>query len=56
MIAIGEETGMLDELLDHVGGMYANDVQYVLKTLSQQIQLILMRGLVLLALGVFLPM
>ena len=37
MIAIGEETGMLDELLDEVGEMYGNEVQYALKTLSQQI-------------------
>ena len=60
MIAIGEETGMLDDLLDEVGEMYNNDVQYALKTLSQQIEPILvvfMGGLVLvLALGVFLPM
>lgn len=60
MIAVGEETGMLDELLDDVGEIYTNDVQYALKTLSQQIEPILiffMGGLVLLlALGVFLPM
>lgn len=60
MIAIGEETGMLDELLDEVGEMYGNEVQYALKTLSQQIEpilIIFMGGLVLiLALGVFLPM
>lgn len=60
MIAIGEETGMLDDLLDEVGEMYGNEVQYSLKTLSQQIEPILivfMGGLVLtLALGVFLPM
>ncbi len=60
MIAIGEETGMVDELLDEVGELYSEDVQYALKTLSQQIEPILivfMGGLVLvLALGVFLPM
>jgi MSHA biogenesis protein MshG len=60
MIAIGEETGMVDELLDEVGELYSQDVQYLLKTLSQQIEPILivfMGGLVLvLALGVFLPM
>lgn len=60
MIAIGEETGMVDELLDEVGELYSEDVQYLLKTLSQQIEPILivfMGGLVLvLALGVFLPM
>jgi len=60
MLAVGEETGMIDDLLDEVGEMYGNDVQYALKTLSQQIEPILivfMGGLVLvLALGVFLPM
>lgn len=60
MIAIGEETGMLDDLLDEVGEMYSNEVQYSLKTLSQQIEpilIIFMGALVLvLALGVFLPM
>lgn len=60
MIAIGEETGMVDELLEEVGELYTEEVQYSLKTLSQQIEPILivfMGGLVLvLALGVFLPM
>jgi MSHA biogenesis protein MshG len=60
MIAVGEETGMVDELLDEVGELYNEDVQYALKTLSQQIEPILivfMGALVLvLALGVFLPM
>lgn len=60
MLAIGEETGMVDELLEEVGELYSEDVQYLLKTLSQQIEPILivfMGGLVLmLALGVFLPM
>lgn len=60
MIAVGEETGMVDELLDEVGELYNEDVQYALKTLSQQIEpilIIFMGGLVLvLALGVFLPM
>jgi MSHA biogenesis protein MshG len=60
MIAIGEETGMVDDLLDEVGELYSEDVQYLLKTLSQQIEPILivfMGCLVLvLALGVFLPM
>jgi MSHA biogenesis protein MshG len=60
MIAIGEETGMVDELMEEVGELYSEDVKYLLKTLSQQIEPILivfMGGLVLmLALGVFLPM
>lgn len=60
MISIGEETGMIDDLLDEIGELYGNEVEYSLKTLSQQIEPILimfMGGLVLiLALGVFLPM
>jgi MSHA biogenesis protein MshG len=60
MIAIGEETGMVDELLEEVGELYSNDVQYALKTLSQQIEPILIVFLgvlvLILALGVFLPM
>lgn len=60
MLAIGEETGMLDDMLEEVGELYSNEVQYELKTLAAQIEPILvmfMGGLVLvLALGVFLPM
>ena len=59
MIAVGEETGAVDELMDEVADLYNNDVQYELKTLSQQIEpilIIFMGALVLvLALGVFLP-
>ena len=60
MIAVGEETGAVDELMEEVAELYSNDVQYELKTLAQQIEPILvvfMGVLVLvLALGVFLPM
>jgi MSHA biogenesis protein MshG len=60
MMAIGEETGMLDELLEEIGELYGNEVEYSIKTLSQQIEpiLIIFLGAVvlLLALGVFLPM
>jgi len=59
MIAVGEETGGVDELMDEVADLYTNEVQYELKTLGQQIEPILlmfMGALVLvLALGVFLP-
>ena len=59
MIAVGEETGALDELMDEVAGLYTNDVQYDLKTLGQQIEpvLIVFLGILVLvlALGVFLP-
>jgi MSHA biogenesis protein MshG len=59
IIAIGEETGELDELLNEIAGMYERDLQYELKTLSSQIEPILivaLGGMVLiLALGIFLP-
>lgn len=59
MMAVGEETGALDEMLEEVAGLYTNEVQYELKTLSQQIEPILVSFLgalvLVLALGVFLP-
>jgi len=59
MIAVGEETGAVDELMDEVADLYTNEVQYELKTLSQQIEpimIIFLGAMVLvLALGVFLP-
>ena len=60
MIAVGEEAGELDELLRDVAEMYQREVEYELKTLSSQIEpvLIVMLGVLVLvlALGVFLPM
>jgi MSHA biogenesis protein MshG len=60
MIAVGEETGAVDELMDEIAELYNNDVQYELKTLSQQIEPILIVFLgvlvLVLALGVFLPL
>jgi MSHA biogenesis protein MshG len=59
MIAVGEETGMVDELLSEVADFYDAEVEYDLKRLSDAIEPILIAvtaGLVLiLALGVFLP-
>jgi MSHA biogenesis protein MshG len=59
MIAIGEETGAVDELMDEVANLYAGDVEYDIKTLGQQIEpiLIVFLGILvlILALGVFLP-
>ena len=59
MIAVGEETGAVDELMDEVAELYTNDVQYDLKTLGQQIEpvLIIFLGVLVLvlAMGVFLP-
>lgn len=60
MIAVGEETGELDDLLREVADMYQREVEYDLKTLSSQIEpiLIVLLGVLvlILALGVFLPM
>jgi MSHA biogenesis protein MshG len=60
MIAVGEESGSLDEMMEEIGGMYQNEVEYELKTLSQQIEPILIVALgamvLVLALGIFLPM
>ncbi len=59
MIAVGDETGELDSLMREVADLYERDVQYEVKTLSQQIEPILIVGLggmvLVLALGVFLP-
>ena len=59
MIAVGEETGAVDELMEEVADLYTNEVQYELKTLGQQIEpiMIIFLGVMVLvlALGVFLP-
>lgn len=59
MIAVGEETGELDSLMNEIAEMYEREVDYELKTLSSQIEPILIIGLAILvlvlALGVFLP-
>jgi MSHA biogenesis protein MshG len=59
MIAVGEESGTLDELMDEVAQMYEREVDYELKTLSSQIEPILIAFLgvlvLVLALGIFLP-
>lgn len=60
MIAVGEESGQVDELLGEVAGFYEREVDYDLKTLSDRIEpilIVIMAGFVLiLALGIFLPM
>jgi MSHA biogenesis protein MshG len=60
MIAVGEESGAVDEMMDEIGDMYRQEVEYELKTLGQQIEpiLIVMLGIMvlILALGIFLPM
>ncbi len=60
MVAVGEESGALDDMLEEVGAMYQREVEYELKTLGQQIEPILIVSLgvlvMILALGIFLPM
>jgi len=60
MIAVGEESGALDDMMDEIGQLYQREVEYELKTLGAQIEpiLIVMLGILvlILALGVFLPM
>ncbi len=59
MIAVGEESGTIDEMMEEIAGMYQSEVEYELKTLSQQIEpiLIVLLGILVLvlALGIFLP-
>ena len=59
MIAVGEETGEIDDLMDEIAGMYEREVEYEVKTLSARIEPILLVGLgilvLILALGIFLP-
>ena len=59
MLAVGEEAGALDELMQEIGDLYQREVEYELKTLSAQIEPILIVCLgalvLILALGVFLP-
>jgi MSHA biogenesis protein MshG len=60
MIAVGEETGSIDDLMQEVAGMYEREVDYEIKTLAARIEpliIVALGGVVLvLALGVFLPM
>lgn len=60
MVAVGEESGALDDMMEEIGGMYQREVEYELKTLGAQIEPILIVTLgilvLILALGVFLPM
>jgi MSHA biogenesis protein MshG len=60
MIAVGEESGALDDMMKEVADMYQSEVEYELKTLAQQIEPILIVTLgvmvLILALGIFLPL
>jgi MSHA biogenesis protein MshG len=60
MMAVGEETGELDRLLFEIGDLQQREVEYEIRTLSDQIEPLLLAGLgaivLVLALGIFLPM
>jgi len=60
MIAVGDETGELDDLLLEVAQLYEREVDYEVRTLASQIEPILIVFLgvlvLMLALAVFLPM
>ena len=60
MIAVGEETGAMDELLEQAAGFYEEEVDYQLKSLTDAVEPILIIAIgimvLVLALGVFLPL
>jgi MSHA biogenesis protein MshG len=60
MMAVGEETGAMDDLFIEVADFYEQEVDYDLKQLADAIEPILIVGMgvmvLVLALGVFLPM
>lgn len=60
MIAVGEESGALDDMMKEIADLYQSEVEYELKTLAQQIEPILIVALgimvLILALGIFLPL
>ena len=60
MIAVGDETGELDDLMHEVAELYEREVDYEVKSLAAQIEpimIVILGALVLvLALAVFLPM
>ena len=60
MMAVGEETGSVDDMLEQVSDFYDREVDYDLKSLTSKIEpllIVVIAAMVLvLALGVFLPM
>ncbi|MFL0808804.1 MAG: type II secretion system F family protein [Agarilytica sp.] len=60
MVAVGEESGQVEELLSEVAEFYEREVDYDLKTLTDRIEPILIVAMAIfvaiLALGIFLPM
>jgi len=60
MVAVGEDTGKLDELLIHTSNYYDEQVDYTISNLTSLIEPILIfvlgLGVLFMALGIFLPM
>ncbi|OGX31397.1 MAG: hypothetical protein A2787_09150 [Omnitrophica WOR_2 bacterium RIFCSPHIGHO2_01_FULL_48_9] len=60
MVAVGEDTGKVDELLVHVADYYDSDIDYTLANLVTLIEPILIvvlgTAILFMALGIFLPM
>ncbi|GGW48621.1 type II secretion system F family protein [Alishewanella tabrizica] len=60
MLAVGEETGQMDEMLTEVAGFYEREVAFDLKSLTSKIEPILITivavMVLILALGIFTPM
>ena len=60
MLAVGEETGRVDEMLEEAAGFYEQEVEYDLKNLASAIEPIMIVAIgmmvLVLALGVFLPL
>ncbi len=60
MMAVGEETGAIDELMEQSAGFYEEEVDFQLKALTDAIEPILVVAIgvmvLILALGVFLPL
>ncbi|MCX5717213.1 MAG: type II secretion system F family protein [Nitrospirae bacterium] len=59
MVAVGEETGALDDMLTKVADYYDLEVEYAIKNLSTTLEPVLLvflaGGILFLALGIFLP-
>jgi MSHA biogenesis protein MshG len=60
MIAVGEETGEMDEMLEQVAKMYQDEVEYEVSRLTETMEPILLAGMavlvMILLLGIFLPL
>ena len=60
MLAVGEETGAMDDMLSEVAGFYEREVAFDLKSLTAKIEPILIAivavMVLILALGIFTPM